>query len=150
MNANITVFDKNTQSEQTTSDINLRSTGKDTRSFVKSMNERKRIRTKRNNSQLPDHIYFNTSGSIIPTMNDDYEEELPPFPEQIFSNGKIAMKSHGHLSQQFIQKQKHQNDMVFENRSDEAIYFNDKISSKLNICNDFKIIYLGQYYSLPN
>ena len=68
------------------------------------MNERKRIRTKRNNSQLPDHIYFNTSGSIIPTMNDDYEDELPPVPDHIFSNGKIAMKSHGHLSQQFIKK----------------------------------------------
>ena len=101
-NANITVFDRNTQNESTTSELNLRSAGKDSRSFVKTLNERKRIRTKRNNSQMPDHIYFNTSGSVIPTQNDDYEEELPPVIDQTMSNGKLAAKSYGHLSQQFI------------------------------------------------
>ena len=97
---------------------------------MKTINERKRIRTKRNDSQLPDHIYFNTSGSIIPTMNDDYDEELPPVTEHTVSNGKIGSKNYGHLSQQVIKNQKQRQNTAFENRSDEAIYFNDKVTTQ--------------------
>ena len=110
--------------------MTLKSATKDSRGFVKSINERKRIRTRRNDSQLPDHIYFNTSGSIIPTMNDDYEEDLPPVTDNTLSNGRLPLKNHGHLSQQVIKNQRKRPDTVFENRSDEAIYFNDKVTTQ--------------------